>query len=85
MSYDLIVLGNVPAAPMDLVGQEMLKDYLQAGGNLLMLGGDQSYGQAGFVNQGLIDQLPVELGSVYNWRKNHRRMKRPPHTRCSTA
>ncbi len=52
MSYDLIVLGNVPAAPMDLVGQEMLKDYLSAGGNLLVLGGDQSYGQAGFANEG---------------------------------
>ncbi len=69
LSYDLIILGNVPAAPMDLVGQEMVKDYLNAGGNLLMLGGDQAFGQAEFSNQSLIDLLPVNLGTLYNWRK----------------
>jgi uncharacterized membrane protein len=69
MSFDLIVLANFPAAPLDLVGQEMLKDYVQAGGNLLLLGGDQAFGQAEFTNKGLIDALPVELGTSYNWRK----------------
>ena len=69
LSYDLIVLGNLPAAPLDLVGQEMLKDYLAAGGNVLILGGDQAFGQAGFANAELIKQLPVELGDAYNWRK----------------
>ena len=68
-SYDLFVMGNVPAAPLDLVGQEMLKDYLNAGGNLLVLGGDQAFGQASFSNAGLIELLPVELGGPYNWRK----------------
>ena len=69
LSYDLIILGNVPAAPLDLVGQEMLKDYAAAGGNLLLLGGDQAFGGAGFTNQGFIDVLPVDLGGNYNWRK----------------
>ncbi len=69
LSYDLIVLGNLPAAPLDLVGQEMLKDYVHAGGNLLLLGGDHAFGQAGFRNEGLIAALPVELGGAYNWRK----------------
>jgi uncharacterized membrane protein len=69
LSHDLIVLGNVPAAPFDLVGQEMLKDYLSVGGNVLILGGDQAFGQAGFVNKELIALLPVELGEAYNWRK----------------
>ena len=63
------MLGNVPAAPLDLVGQEMLKDYLQAGGNLLILGGDQAFGQAGFTNEELIELIPVEMGGAYNWRK----------------
>ena len=67
LSYDLIVLGNIPAAPLDLVGQEMLKDYLAAGGNLLILGGDQAFGQAGFANQGLTNMLPVDVGGPYNW------------------
>jgi len=69
MSYDLIVLGNLPAAPLDLVGQEMLKDYLAAGGNVLILGGDQAFGQADFANAELIKQIPVEMGGAYNWRK----------------
>jgi uncharacterized membrane protein len=69
MSYDLIILGNVPAQPLGLVGQEMLKDYVAAGGNLLLMGGDQAFGEAGFGNQSLIDLLPVELGGSYNWRK----------------
>jgi uncharacterized membrane protein len=69
MSYDLIVLGNVPAAPLDLVGQEMLKDYLAAGGSVLILGGDQAFGQAGFVTEGLIAQIPLDMGGPYNWRK----------------
>jgi uncharacterized membrane protein len=67
--YDLYVLGNLPASPLDLVGQEMLKDYLQAGGNLLLLGGDQAFGQAGFSNAGLLALLPLDLGGNYNWRK----------------
>jgi uncharacterized membrane protein len=69
LSYDLIVLGNLPAAPLDIVGQEMLKDYAAAGGNLLILGGDQAYGQAGFNNKTLLEMLPVEPGERYNWRK----------------
>jgi hypothetical protein len=69
LNHDLIVLGNVPAAPLDLVGQEMLKDYLEAGGNLLLLGGDQAYGQAGFSNAGLTNAIPLALGGPYNWRK----------------
>lgn len=69
LSYDLIVLANLPAAPLDLVGQEMLKDYVKAGGNLLLCGGDQAFGQAGFANAELLALLPVELGGVYNWRK----------------
>ena len=69
MSRDLVVLGNVPAAPLDLVGQEMLQDYLGAGGNVLMLGGDQAFGQAGFANSNLLAMIPLDMGGEYNWRK----------------
>lgn len=69
LSFDLIVLANIPAPALGLIGQEMLKDYLKAGGGLLLLGGDQAFGQAHFTNEELIKLLPVELGSTYNWRK----------------
>ncbi len=68
-SNDLYILGNMPAAPFGLVGQEMLKDYLAAGGNMLILGGDQAFGQADFSNNEFLDMLPVEVGGHYNWRK----------------
>jgi uncharacterized membrane protein len=68
LSFDLIVLGNVPAQPFDLVGQEMLADYVKGGGNLLILGGDRAFGQAGFENRNFLDVLPVEPGGPYNWR-----------------
>jgi uncharacterized membrane protein len=69
LSYDLIILANLPAGPVGLVGEEMLKDYAAAGGNLLLLGGDQAFGDAGFANQSLIDLLPVNLGGPHNWHK----------------
>lgn len=69
LGYDLIVLGNIPGEPLDLVGQEMLADYLQAGGNALLLGGDRAYGQGRFANANLLAAMPVEFGDMYNWRK----------------
>ena len=69
MSYDLIVLANIPGEPLDLVGQEMLADYLQAGGNALLLGGDRAYGQGHFTNTNLLAAMPIDFGGAYNWRK----------------
>jgi uncharacterized membrane protein len=69
LKFDLIILGNVPAEPIGLVGEEMIKDYIIAGGNLLILGGDQSFGQAGFTNEELINLIPVEMGGKFNWNK----------------
>lgn len=68
-SFDLIILGNIPMEAVGLVGEEMIKDYLKVGGNLLILGGDQSFGQANFSNEELISLIPVEIGGKYNWRK----------------
>jgi hypothetical protein len=79
LAYDLIILGNVPAAPFDLVGQEMLADYVGAGGNVLVLGGDMAYGQGGFTNAGFLAAMPVEFGGIYNWRKTPGALKATPH------
>ncbi len=69
LSYDIIILGNVPAEPIGLIGEEMIKDYVIAGGNLIILGGDQSFGQADFSNEEFLNILPVEVGGKYNWNK----------------
>ena len=69
LSYDMIIIGNVPAEPIGLIGEEMIKDYVLAGGNLILLGGDQSFGQAAWSNQELLNLLPVEVGSYFNWNR----------------
>ncbi|MHB9023069.1 MAG: hypothetical protein ACYC7E_02700 [Armatimonadota bacterium] len=58
LSYDVIILGNVSGAMLSDVGQEMLADFLKAGGGVLMLSGDRTYGQTTFGNANFAKQLP---------------------------
>lgn len=59
LSYDVIILGNVSGPMLSSVGQEMLADFVKAGGGVLMLGGDRTYGQASFSNPNFTILLPV--------------------------
>ncbi|MHB9129599.1 MAG: hypothetical protein ACYDBB_00730 [Armatimonadota bacterium] len=58
LSYDVIILGNVSGPMLSTVGQEMLADFLKAGGGLLMLSGDRTYGQTTFSNENFAKLLP---------------------------
>jgi len=58
LSYDAIILGNVSGPMLSDVGQEMLADFLKAGGGVLMLAGDRTYGQTTFSNRHFSDLLP---------------------------
>ncbi len=58
LSYDVIILGNVSGPMLSTVGQEMLADFLKAGGGVLMLAGDRTYGQTTFSNSHFNDLLP---------------------------
>ena len=69
LAFDVIALGNVPVVGLADLGQEMLTDYVKGGGGLLVLGGDQSYGQSGFSHEGLKGLMPVEIGDPFDWRK----------------
>jgi uncharacterized membrane protein len=59
MSYNLIILGNVSGPMLGDLGQEMLSDYIQAGGGVLMLSGDRTFGQADFKNENFLKVLPL--------------------------
>ena len=61
LGYDVIILGNVSGPMLSDVGQEMLVDFVKAGGGLLMLGGDRTYGQTTFSNKTFADLIPVEF------------------------
>lgn len=58
LSYDVVILGNVSGPMLSTVGQEMLADFLKAGGGVLMLAGDRTYGQTTFGNSHFTDLLP---------------------------
>ncbi len=58
LSYDVIILGNVSGPMLSTVGQEMLADFLKAGGGVLMLAGDRTYGQTTFSNSHFAELLP---------------------------
>jgi hypothetical protein len=67
MSYDVIILGNVSGPMLGALGQEMLADFARAGGGILLLSGDRTYGQAHFTNHRFTDLLPAsfEQGGDY--------------------
>lgn len=58
LSFDVIILGNVSGPMLSSVGQEMLADFLKAGGGVLFLSGDRTYGQTTFGNPSLAALLP---------------------------
>jgi len=61
-SYDVIILGNVSGPMLSSVGQEMLADFLKAGGGVMFLSGDRTYGQTRFENANFAQLLPIALG-----------------------
>jgi uncharacterized membrane protein len=58
LGYDVIILGNVSGPMLSDVGQEMLADFLTAGGGVLLLSGDRTYGQTHFDNARFASLLP---------------------------
>ncbi len=60
-SYDLYVLNGVNAQSLTDFGQEALRDYVAAGGALLMTGGFFSYGAGGYADSPLAEMLPVKF------------------------
>jgi uncharacterized membrane protein len=63
LTYDVIILANMGGGQMlNDLSQEMLADYVRAGGGLLMLSGDRTYAQADFKNPKFLDVLPATFG-----------------------
>lgn len=59
LGYDAIILANVSGGMLGDIGEEMLADFAKAGGGILFLSGDRTYGQAGFANESLRPLLPA--------------------------
>ncbi|MFM7292584.1 MAG: hypothetical protein ACKO6B_15345, partial [Planctomycetia bacterium] len=59
LAYDAIILANVSGGMLGDIGEEMLADFAKAGGGILFLSGDHTYGQAGFANESLRPLVPA--------------------------
>ena len=60
LSYDAILFGGVSKSGLRPIGLEMLSDYLQAGGGMVMLGSYGGYGVSHLQATKLAEALPVE-------------------------
>jgi hypothetical protein len=69
LSYNVIILGNVSGGMLGDIGQEMLADFARAGGGILFLSGDRTYGQAGFSNPNFIPLVPATFKSGGDYAK----------------
>lgn len=59
--YDAVVLNNVARARVAPAALERLKGYVQHGGSLAMVGGDQSFGLGGYEGSAVAQALPVVM------------------------
>lgn len=66
MSMDLVVVADLPRAALGDTAMEMLSDYVQHGGRLLVLGGTLAYGNGGYKGSLLEGVLPVASGGAFD-------------------
>lgn len=62
-AYDLLVLGDIPAAALTGEQQQMVREFVAEGGGVIHLAG-RNHGPASFVGTPLADVLPVEFPAV---------------------
>lgn len=60
-SYDAICLGSVYAGALGVKRRQMLYDFVQSGGGLLLAGGPRAFGQGGYLDTRLAELSPLEL------------------------
>jgi uncharacterized membrane protein len=61
---DLLVLNNVTAPSLTDFGQDAVREFVKAGGSLLVLGGQFSLGAGAYRNSVLGDVLPVQVSAT---------------------
>jgi len=59
LGYDCIILGGVSSSGLKPIGLEMLHDYLQAGGGMVILGSFGGYGRSQLFGSALGNAFPV--------------------------
>lgn len=68
--YNLLALNNVPVEVLQPYAQEMVKDFVEAGGGLVIVGGSDSLSRGGYHQGPISTLLPVRLsGEPFAWKR----------------
>ncbi len=65
-SYNAVVLSDVNYKAVGDIGFEMIRDYVEQGGRLLVTGGPYAFGDGEFEDTRFLDVLPVELSGPFD-------------------
>ncbi|HEY3417747.1 MAG TPA: hypothetical protein VGM23_12760, partial [Armatimonadota bacterium] len=66
MGYDAIVMNNVPIEALDEVTMQYLRDYVEHGGALLVIGGHWAFGGGGYKGTALEALLPMTVKGPFD-------------------
>ena len=59
--YRALILGSIEAAAFSDTQLQLIVEFVEEGGGLLMLGGSRSFGEGGWADTKIADLLPVEI------------------------
>ena len=59
--YRILILGSVEANAFSDTQLQLIVEFVEAGGSLLMLAGSRSFGEGGWADTAIADLLPVEI------------------------
>lgn len=59
--FSVVILNNVPAKSLSSSNLKLLKNYVNDGGSLIVIGGNQSFGLGGYIGSDIEPILPVLL------------------------
>lgn len=59
-TYSVVILNNIPLTGLP-VGAAVIREYVEKGGGLIMLGGAKSFGLGGYIGSPIEELLPVKL------------------------
>ena len=60
--FNVIIIGSLDSSFLTAEAQASLREFVVAGGGLLMIGGPGSFGPGGYGNSAIATALPVEIG-----------------------
>ena len=60
--FDVIIIGSLDSSFFTAEAQVSLREFVVAGGGLLMIGGPGSFGPGGYGNSAIATALPIEIG-----------------------